>query len=61
MRLNKTILANKILNELRYNKRLVPIVIVPIKIIINGTEYKDAHMQLIPKIYPSPQEYDIVS
>jgi|GEM_PF-1912119 hypothetical protein len=35
------------------------IVIVPIKIIINGTEYKDAHMQLIPKIYPSPQEYDI--
>ena len=35
------------------------VVVVPIKIIIDGIEYKDAHIQLIPKIYPSPKEYDI--
>ena len=35
------------------------VVIIPIKTIIDNIEYKDAHIQLIPKIYPSPKEYDM--
>ena len=34
------------------------IVITPLKTRIKDVEYKDAHIQLIPKIYPSPEEYD---
>ena len=35
------------------------IVIIPLKTRIKDVEYKDAHIQLIPKIYPSPEEYDL--
>ena len=34
------------------------IVIIPLKTTIKDVEYKDAHIQLIPKVYPSPEEYD---
>lgn len=35
------------------------IVIIPLKTRIKDVEYKDAHIQLIPKIYPSPEKYDL--
>ena len=34
------------------------IVIIPLRTIIKGVDYKDAQIQLIPKIYPSPDEYN---
>lgn len=34
------------------------IVIIPLKTTIKDVDYKDAQIQLIPKIYPSPDEYN---